>query len=66
MKIGDVVMLKSGGQNMTVVKVLGDEVMCVYNNRIDGRIFNVTLPENAFSVIDVKEMIGKNPKYKFL
>ncbi|WGD50561.1 DUF2158 domain-containing protein [Bradyrhizobium sp. CB1650] len=43
LKAGDVVMLKSGGQPLTVVEVKEDEVLCLWMG-MEGDLFRETLP----------------------
>jgi uncharacterized protein YodC (DUF2158 family) len=43
LKAGDVVMLKSGGQPMTVVDVKEDEVLCLWMG-MEGDLFREELP----------------------
>jgi uncharacterized protein YodC (DUF2158 family) len=43
LKAGDVVMLKSGGQPLTVAEVKADEVLCLWMG-IEGDLFRETLP----------------------
>ncbi len=43
LKAGDVVMLKSGGQPLTVAEVKQDEVLCVWMG-MEGDLFRETLP----------------------
>lgn len=43
LKAGDVVMLKSGGQPLTVAEVKGEEVVCVWMG-MEGELFRETLP----------------------
>ncbi|WP_440637869.1 YodC family protein [Bradyrhizobium sp. PUT101] len=43
LKAGDVVMLKSGGQPLTVAEVKGDEVVCLWMG-MEGELFRETLP----------------------
>lgn len=43
LKTGDVVMLKSGGQPLTVAEVKGDEVLCLWIGT-EGDLFRETLP----------------------
>ncbi len=40
---GDVVVLKSGGQPMTVASVSGDEVLCIWIGE-EGELFRESLP----------------------
>ena len=43
LQAGDIVMLKSGGQPLTVASVKGDEVTCVWMG-VEGDLFRETLP----------------------
>lgn len=43
LKAGDIVMLKSGGQPLTVAEVKGDEVVCLWMG-VEGDLFRETLP----------------------
>ncbi len=43
LKAGDVVMLKSGGQPLTVAEVSEDEVLCLWMG-MEGNLFRETLP----------------------
>ncbi|WP_448041708.1 YodC family protein [Bradyrhizobium liaoningense] len=43
LKAGDVVMLKSGGQPLTVAEVKGEEVVCLWMG-MEGELFRETLP----------------------
>jgi uncharacterized protein YodC (DUF2158 family) len=43
LKAGDVVMLKSGGQPLTVVDVKEDDVLCLWMG-MEGNLFRETLP----------------------
>jgi uncharacterized protein YodC (DUF2158 family) len=43
LKAGDVVMLKSGGQPLTVAEVKDDEVLCLWMG-MEGDLFRETLP----------------------
>lgn len=43
LKAGDVVMLKSGGQPLTVAEVKADEVLCLWMG-MEGALFRETLP----------------------
>lgn len=43
LKPGDVVMLKSGGQPLTVAEVKGDDVLCLWMG-MEGDLFRETLP----------------------
>ncbi|SFP44430.1 Uncharacterized small protein [Bradyrhizobium sp. Ghvi] len=43
LKAGDIVMLKSGGQPLTVAEVKGDDVLCIWMG-MEGDLFRETLP----------------------
>lgn len=43
LKAGDVVMLKSGGQPLTVAEIKGEEVLCLWMG-MEGDLFRETLP----------------------
>ncbi|WFU39284.1 DUF2158 domain-containing protein [Bradyrhizobium sp. CB82] len=43
LKAGDVVMLKSGGQPLTVVEVKEEDVLCLWMG-MEGNLFRETLP----------------------
>jgi uncharacterized protein YodC (DUF2158 family) len=43
LKAGDIVMLKSGGQPLTVADVKGDDVLCLWMGA-EGDLFRETLP----------------------
>lgn len=43
LKVGDIVMLKSGGQPLTVAEVKGDDVLCLWMG-MEGDLFRETLP----------------------
>ncbi|TYO63393.1 DUF2158 domain-containing protein [Bradyrhizobium hipponense] len=43
LKVGDVVMLKSGGHPLTVAEVKGDDVLCLWMG-MEGDLFRETLP----------------------
>lgn len=43
LKAGDVVMLKSGGQPLTVAEVKDDDVLCLWMG-LEGDLFRETLP----------------------
>ena len=43
LKAGDVVMLKSGGQPLTVAEVKAEEVLCLWMG-MEGDLFRETLP----------------------
>ena len=43
LKAGDIVMLKSGGQPLTVVEVKDEDVLCLWMG-MEGDLFRETLP----------------------
>ena len=43
LKAGDIVMLKSGGQPMTVADIKGDEVLCLWMG-MEGDLYREELP----------------------
>ncbi|MHC2275034.1 uncharacterized protein YodC (DUF2158 family) [Bradyrhizobium diazoefficiens] len=43
LKAGDIVMLKSGGQPLTVAEVKGDDAICLWMG-VEGDLFRETLP----------------------
>ncbi|MBW7971683.1 DUF2158 domain-containing protein [Bradyrhizobium sp. BR 10289] len=43
LKAGDIVMLKSGGQPLTVAEVKGDDILCLWMG-MEGDLFRETLP----------------------
>lgn len=43
LKAGDIVMLKSGGQPLTVAEVKGDDAVCIWMG-VEGDLFRETLP----------------------
>ncbi len=50
-KAGDVVMLKSGGQPMTVIEAKDDTVTCVWMSEI-GDLYRETLPLSALDLLE--------------
>ena len=52
LKAGDIVMLKSGGQPMTVAEVKGEDVLCLWMG-MEGDLFRETLP--LATLIQVEE-----------
>ncbi|MBN8938514.1 MAG: DUF2158 domain-containing protein [Rhizobiales bacterium] len=51
---GDVVMLKSGGQALTVASVEADEVTCIWIGE-EGDLFREKIPVAALSPLDLDE-----------
>jgi uncharacterized protein YodC (DUF2158 family) len=54
LKAGDVVMLKSGGQPLTVVEVKEDNVLCVWMG-MEGDLFRETLPLAVLDHVEVED-----------
>ncbi|MGL9619651.1 DUF2158 domain-containing protein [Bradyrhizobium sp. U531] len=54
LKAGDVVMLKSGGQPLTVAEVKQDEVLCVWMG-MEGDLFRETLPLAVLVQVEADE-----------
>jgi uncharacterized protein YodC (DUF2158 family) len=54
LKTGDVVMLKSGGQPLTVADVKQDEVLCLWMG-MEGDLFRETLPLAALDRVEIEE-----------
>ena len=54
LKTGDVVMLKSGGQPLTVAEVKGDDILCLWMGS-DGDLFRETLPLAALDSLEVED-----------
>ncbi|MBC9881192.1 DUF2158 domain-containing protein [Bradyrhizobium sp. INPA01-394B] len=52
LKPGDIVMLKSGGQPLTVAEVKGEDVLCIWMG-MEGDLFRETLP--LATLIQVEE-----------
>ncbi len=52
LKAGDIVMLKSGGQPLTVAEVKDEDVLCVWMG-MEGDLFRETLP--LATLIQVEE-----------
>ena len=52
LKAGDVVMLKSGGQPLTVAEVKEDDVLCLWMG-MEGDLFRETLP--LVTLVQVEE-----------
>ena len=52
LKAGDIVMLKSGGQPMTVAEVKGEDVLCLWMG-MEGDLFRESLP--LVTLIQVEE-----------
>jgi len=54
LKTGDVVMLKSGGQPLTVAEVKGDDILCLWMGS-EGDLFRETLPLAALDRLEVED-----------
>lgn len=54
LKAGDVVMLKSGGQPLTVVDVKEDDVLCLWMG-MEGQLYRETLPLAVLEQPDEEE-----------
>lgn len=54
LKAGDIVMLKSGGQPLTVADVKGDEVVCLWMG-VEGDLFRETLPLAVLERLEEEE-----------
>ncbi|MBR0781659.1 YodC family protein [Bradyrhizobium iriomotense] len=54
LKAGDVVMLKSGGQPLTVAEVKEDEVLCLWMG-MEGDLFRETLPLAALARVEEED-----------
>jgi uncharacterized protein YodC (DUF2158 family) len=55
LKVGDVVMLKSGGQPLTVAEVKGDEAVCLWMG-MEGDLFRETLPLAVLERLDEEDL----------
>ncbi len=54
LKSGDVVMLKSGGQPLTVAEVKGDNVVCLWMGS-EGDLFRETLPLATLERLEIED-----------
>ena len=54
LKAGDVVMLKSGGQPLTVAEIKEEEVLCVWMG-MEGDLFRETLPLAALVQVEEED-----------
>lgn len=54
LKAGDVVMLKSGGQPLTVAEVKEEEVLCLWMG-MEGDLFRETLPLATLVQVEEEE-----------
>ncbi|WP_409189957.1 YodC family protein [Bradyrhizobium sp. RDM4] len=55
LKAGDIVMLKSGGQPLTVATVKGDDVTCLWMGA-EGDLFRETLPHAVLERLEVEDL----------
>jgi len=55
LKAGDIVMLKSGGQPLTVADVKGDDVLCLWMG-VEGDLFRETLPLATLERLEEEEL----------
>jgi uncharacterized protein YodC (DUF2158 family) len=54
LKAGDVVMLKSGGQPLTVAEVKQEEVLCLWMG-MEGDLFRETLPLAVLDRVEIED-----------
>jgi uncharacterized protein YodC (DUF2158 family) len=54
LKTGDVVMLKSGGQPLTVAEVKGDDILCLWMGS-EGDLFRETLPLATLEQLEIED-----------
>lgn len=54
LKVGDVTVLKSGGQPMTVAEVHNDNITCVWMGE-EGDLFRETLPLAVLEIIEIDD-----------
>lgn len=54
LKAGDIVMLKSGGQPMTVADVKEDQVLCLWMG-MEGDLYREELPLAVLDQVEVEE-----------
>jgi uncharacterized protein YodC (DUF2158 family) len=54
LKTGDVVMLKSGGQPLTVAEVKGDDILCLWMGS-EGDLFRETLPLATLERLEIDD-----------
>jgi uncharacterized protein YodC (DUF2158 family) len=54
LKTGDVVMLKSGGQPLTVAEVKGDDIVCLWMGS-EGDLFRETLPLATLEQLEIDD-----------
>jgi len=55
LKAGDIVMLKSGGQPLTVGDMKGDDVLCLWMG-VEGDLFRETLPLATLERLEEEEL----------
>lgn len=55
LKTGDVVMLKSGGQPLTVAEVKGDDILCLWMGS-EGDLFRETLPLATLERLEIEDL----------
>ncbi len=61
LKTGDVVMLKSGGQPLTVAEVKGDDIVCLWMGS-EGDLFRETLPLATLERLEIETRTTKTRK----
>ena len=54
LKTGDVVMLKSGGQPLTVAEVKAEDVLCIWMG-MEGDLFRETLPLATLERLEIED-----------
>lgn len=54
LKTGDVVMLKSGSQPLTVAEVKGDDILCLWMGS-EGDLFRETLPLATLELLEIED-----------
>ena len=54
LKAGDVVMLKSGGQPLTVAEIKEEDVLCLWMG-MEGDLFRETLPLATLDRVEIEE-----------
>ena len=60
LKIGDIVILKSGSIPMTVASIEGDKVNAVYYNENEGTFATVPFVAETLEVIDEDDMFDED------
>ena len=58
LKVGDIVMLKSGGSTMTVTHIASDRDLVGCTWLVDGKISRDSFPEGALKVLSEDDAIG--------